>query len=57
MAEPMTFIPPGTDLILADNRVVLVFPEENDAIMFCELIHELQRPQKNVRLTVTYLED
>ena len=56
----MTFIPPGTQVILADNRVVLVFPEENDAIMFIELVHETQRHAvelgREVRFTVQYVE-
>ena len=56
----MTFIPPGTEVILADNLVVLVFPEENDAIMFTELVHETQSHAqelgREVRFTVQYVE-
>ncbi len=39
----MTLIPPGTQMLIADNRVVLVFPSENDAIIFMEMIKEMEK--------------
>lgn len=44
--DGMTLIPPGSRVIQTDNRVVIVFPNENDAIMFKQILNTIEKKGK-----------
>lgn len=44
----MTWIPTGTRFARAENWVTLMFPSENDAIMFLEIMKDMQERVERV---------
>lgn len=50
--ESLQLIPPGCRLFRRGDRVVIMFQNENDAILFCEVLRALQvNPDLHVRAT------
>lgn len=44
--DGMCLIPPGSRIIQIEDRVVIWFPTENDAIMFREILRAIEKTGK-----------